>query len=85
MLFTCIGCLKLVITSELLEGYMEDQSTFNIKGTGIAYDGLQLLMLHSFVLREAVFNSHETVLCIFNRIFLGCELLSTCTEYMGGQ
>ena len=59
---------------------MGNQSTCNNKGTGIAHDGLQLLMLHSFVLREAVFNSRETVLCIFNRIFPGYELVSAIAE-----
>ena len=42
---------------------------FNNKGTSIAYDELFLLMLHSFVHYEAVVNTRETVLCIFNHIF----------------
>ena len=37
----------------------------NNKATGIAYDE----MLHSFSRREAVVNTRETVLRIFNRIF----------------
>ena len=44
---------------------------FDNKETGIAYDGLQLLMLHFFVQREAVFNTCEMVLCIFNCNFYG--------------
>ena len=54
----------------------------NNKGTGISYDGLHLLMLHSFVHREVVFITRETVLCSFNRIFMGCELVSIRAEYI---
>ena len=50
------------------------------KLTGIAYNDLHLLMLHSFVRREAALNTLETVLCIFNRIFIGCEVVSTGAE-----
>ena len=53
-----------VFTALILDGDGEPVN-LNNKGTGIAYDGLQLLMLHSYVLREAVFN---------------CELVSTSAE-----
>ena len=52
---------------------------FNNKGTGIAFDSHQL-SLHSFVHREAVLNTHETVICIFNHIFTGCEIVNTNAE-----
>ena len=32
-------------------------------------------MLHCFAPYELVLNTHEPVLCIFNHIFMGCELV----------
>ena len=49
---------------------------FNNKETGIAYDDLLLLMMNSFMHHGMVFNTREIVLCIFNSIFMGCELIS---------
>ena len=50
-----------------------------IKGTGIAYDDLHLLILHSFA-AEVVLNIYETIPCIFNHIFKGRELLCASPE-----
>ena len=41
------------------------------KGTGIAYDDLRLLMLHSFQCRKVMNTLSDTVLYIFNCIFYG--------------
>ena len=61
--------------------YLSRLDTSN-KGTGIGHNdlNLSLLMLPSFARREVVFNTRETVLCIFDRILTGCEQLSTCTS-----
>ena len=52
----------------------------NVDGEPLIIKGLvspTMTLLHSFLHCEMVLFSRETVVCIFNSIFPGCELVST--------
>ena len=68
--------------NEDVKAYLDEE---NRRGTSqpLTIKGLvlpKMALLHSFLRRETVLFSCETVVCIFNGIFPGCELVSTSAE-----
>ena len=72
------GNLTCSVTKALPTSHTDIDGTpvnFNNKKTAISYDDLHLLILHPLPRGEVVSTTRDTVLCIFNYIFTGGELL----------